>query len=158
MSPDNIELAQRQAVIEVAKTWLRTPYRHMARIKGAGVDCLTLLAEVYHEAGLIEKVQIPYYPQDFMHHRDTERYLTGLLEYTQEVQEPKMGDIALWKFGRVFSHAAIVVEWPIVIHAYVARNVTIEDASAAAWLSHIGENGEDKGKIRPRRFFSYWGK
>ena len=29
----------RQAIIDETVTWLRTPYHHMAAIKGAGVDC-----------------------------------------------------------------------------------------------------------------------
>ena len=37
---------QRQRVVAEAETWLRTPYHHMGRIKGGGIDCPTLLAEV----------------------------------------------------------------------------------------------------------------
>lgn len=35
-----------QAVAE-AITWLGTPYHHQGRVKGVGVDCGTLLCEVY---------------------------------------------------------------------------------------------------------------
>src|SRR5437660_5143962 len=48
---------RRGLVVAEAETWLRTPYHHMARVKGAGADCLTLLAEVYEKAGVI-----PQYP------------------------------------------------------------------------------------------------
>ena len=94
-----------------------------------------------------------------MLHRDAELYLEGLLQYTREIEgPPQPGDIVLWKFGRCFSHGAIVIEWPTVIHACAGRNVSIDDAEAAAWLTHIGENTDECGKPRPRRFFSYWGK
>ncbi len=33
---------------------------------------------------------------------------------------PLAGDVAVFRFGRTFSHGAIVVEWPVVIHAYWA--------------------------------------
>lgn len=156
-APQSNEDAERARVVAIAKTWLRTPYQHMARIKGVGCDCLTLLAEVYEQAGLVPHVEVPYYPQGFMLHNDTERYLDGLLKYTKEIEgDPLPGDIALWKFGRCFSHGAIVVKWPQIIHAYVGRTCSLEDVSTATWLLKIGENTPDKGKPRPRRFFSYW--
>ena len=94
-----------------------------------------------------------------MHHRDAELYLEGLLRYTREIPGgPLPGDIVLWKFGRCFSHGAIVIEWPTVIHACAGRNVSIDDAEAAKWLTHIGENTDDCGKPRPKRFFSHWNK
>jgi cell wall-associated NlpC family hydrolase len=152
------EVEERARVVAVARQWLRTPYRHASRVKGSGADCLTLLAEVFSEAGLISRPVIPYYPHDWHLHRDAERYTAGLLQYTHEITGPPLpGDIALWKFGRCFSHGAIVVEWPVIIHAYVGRACTIENADAAVWLSHIGENTGDRGKPRPRRFFSIWG-
>lgn len=147
---------ERSRIIAVAHTWLGTPYHTGGRIKGVGVDCLTLLAEVFHEAGLIARVDIPYYPNDWHLHRAAERYLEGLLRYTHEIDVPLPGDIALWKFGRCFSHGAIVVKWPVIIHAYVDQECTLEDASRAKWLSTIGENTGDKGKPRPVRFFSVW--
>lgn len=152
-----IQFRERRQVIQAAHEWVGTPYHHAGRVKGAGVDCLTLLAEVYHEAGLIDKIKIPYYPMDWHLHRDAERYMDGLLSYTREldlVAKPQPGDVALWKFGRCFSHGAIVVEWPIIIHAYVGRSVTRENVEQSVWLSHIGENTEGKGRLRPVKFFS----
>ena len=126
---------KRELVINIAKTWLGTPYHTGGRVKNAGVDCLTLLAEVYSEAGIIARPEIPYYPNDWHLHRSSERYLEGLLQYAHEVETPLAGDIAMWKFGRCFSHGAIVVEYPVIIHAYTGRECTLEDASKAAWLA-----------------------
>jgi cell wall-associated NlpC family hydrolase len=146
---------RRAHVVAVARSWLGTPYHTGGRIKGAGVDCLTLLAEVYAEAGVTPHVDIPYYPHDWHLHRSEERYLEGLLRHACEVGGPPLpGDIALWKFGRCFSHGAIVVAWPVIIHAYVGRACTLEDADAASWLSHVGEGGQRALRVRPCRFFS----
>lgn len=132
----------REAVIAEARSWLRTPYHHMGRVKGAGVDCLTLLAEVYHAAGVIPAIEIPYYPPDWHLHRSEERYLAGLTAYAREITPPAPGDIALFKFGRCFAHGVIVTEWPAVIHAW----------------HHLGvvESSADQGQLagRPVRFFS----
>lgn len=144
-------------MVEIAFSWLRTPYVHHAKIKGAGADCLTLLAGIYEEAGLIGPVNIPYYPHDWHLHHAAERYLEGLLQYTHEVESPLPGDIILWKFGRCFSHGAIVVDYPKIIHAHIRSNCQLEDAEKAEWLKYIGENGADKGKLRPVKYFSFWG-
>lgn len=130
------EQAQRQAVIADALAWIGTPYHHAARIKGAGVDCMMLLAEVYATAGVIEPLaEIPHYPRDWMLHRDDERYLNGLLDYCHPVETPQPGDIAMFRFGRAVSHSAIVLNWPSILHAYsdeggvVLSNATIGQLS-----------------------------
>ena len=127
---------KRALVVNIAKTWLGTPYHTGGRVKNAGVDCLTLLAEVYSEAAIIVRPEIPYYPNDWHLHRSSERYLEGLLQYAHEVETPLAGDIAMWKFGRCFSHGAIVVEYPVIIHAYTGRECTLEDCLKAAWLGN----------------------
>jgi len=135
-------------VVAEARGWLGTGYHHMGRIKGVGVDCLMLLAEVYEAAGLIDRVEPPRYPRDWMLHRSEELYLGGLLTRTHEVAAPGPGDIALFRFGRCYSHAAIVIEWPQVIHAYAKeRGVVLGDAS-------LGALGEPAREVR---FFSLWG-
>lgn len=145
---------ERATVVAVARSWLRTPYHHMGRVRGAGVDCLTLLAEVYAGAGVIARPEIPHYPPDWHLHRGAERYLDGLLSYCAEIAGPPLpADIVLWRFGRCFSHGAIVIEWPVVIHAYVGSAVRYEDAGRAAWLTHIGENVAERGRMRPRKLF-----
>src|SRR5579863_4848032 len=124
---------ERAAVIRYAQEWLRTPYHHGGRVKGAGVDCAMLLAEVYAEAGLVRHLAIPHYPPDWHLHRDAERYLGVLLDHAVEYVPDVSGadhphpdppplrgrereggklstrpilpaDIALWRFGRCFSH------------------------------------------------------
>jgi hypothetical protein len=172
--------AQRAAVVRCAREWLRTPYHHRGRIKGAGVDCAMLLAEVYAEAGLVAALAIPHYPPDWHLHRDAERYLGVLfnhaVEYVPDFSRPPgipspsrgrvrvggelptrpilPGNIALRRFGRCFSHGAIVVEWPVVIHACLGRSCVLEDAANAEWLSRIGEGRDAHAKPRPVRFFT----
>jgi NlpC/P60 family putative phage cell wall peptidase len=109
----------RAAVIAEAKTWLGTPYHHMARLKGVGCDCLTLIAEVYERVGIVGHIDIPYYPPDWHLHRGVERYMEGLLDHdAQEVGAGHPGDVALFQFGRCFSHGAIITDWPLLIHAW----------------------------------------
>ena len=118
---------RRTAVVREAESWIGTPFHHAARIKGAGVDCLMLLAEVYERAGICGHVEPPFYVPDWHLHQGTERYMQGLLHYTRPVAAPLPGDIALFRFGRTFSHGAVVTLWPRLIHAYWAIGVVWGD-------------------------------
>ncbi len=121
--------ADRVAVIAEAQSWIGTKFHHEGRIKGAGVDCLMLLAEVYERCGIVAHVDPPHYAPDYFMHRDAEQYMEGLLGYAREIDAPLPGDVALFKFGRVFSHGAIVIAWPRLIHAYWAIGVVWGDAT-----------------------------
>jgi NlpC/P60 family putative phage cell wall peptidase len=121
---------QRAAIVTEACEWIGTPFHHGARIKGAGVDCLMLLAEVYERAGVTHHIEPPFYVPDWHLHRDAERYLEGLLHYARPIEEPPLpGDVALFRFGRTFSHGAIVTGWPRLIHAYWNIGVVWGDAT-----------------------------
>lgn len=124
------EAELRAAVVDAARGWLGTPWHHMARVRGAGVDCAQLLMATYSDAGLITPFQHDPYPPDWMLHRDEERLLGIVQQYADEVDVPRPGDIVLFRFGRCFAHGGIVVEWPLVIHAYrVEREVVWGDAT-----------------------------
>ena len=111
------EAPRRAAIVAEAVTWIGTPYHHAARIKGAGVDCLTFIVEVYERAGVVGHQELPFYRPDFMNHEAEETYLRGLLEHGREVDAPLPGDVAIFKWGRIFAHAGIVTDWPWMLHA-----------------------------------------
>ena len=116
-----IEEDERALVVRIAQEWAGTPYHHRARIKGVGVDCGQLVAGVFEEAGLIPPVPLDLYPRDWMCHRSEERFLATMERYTRKVERPaRPGDIMLFQVGRTISHGAIVIDYPMVIHA-VAR-------------------------------------
>jgi len=126
----DVEALVRAAIVAEARSWLGTPYHHMARVKGAGVDCGQLLAAVYENAGVTPHVEPESYFPDFMMHRDEERFLGYVERYARQVfnLEPLPGDVALFRFGRVISHGAIVIAWPEVIHAYIdTGDVTLDN-------------------------------
>jgi cell wall-associated NlpC family hydrolase len=140
-------MTTREDVIAEARTWVKTKWHHRACVKGAGVDCVFFLVGVYNAVGLtdIADEDIPYYPIDIMLHRSEETVIDVVLRYAHEVAEPKMGDIAVWKFGRIYSHAAIVIDWPHIIHAYRVTQMVMEDRA-------------DKGLLADRevKYFSFF--
>lgn len=129
-SPDDM----RSAIVAEAMTWLRTPWHHAARVKGAGVDCGQFLIAVFAGVGLIEEFDTEHYPMDWHLHRDERRFLDLLLQYADPVETPKAGDIAMLRYGRHAAHGSIVVSLdPLtIIHAWRdERMVTLTDLSTS---------------------------
>jgi cell wall-associated NlpC family hydrolase len=143
------EAAARAAIVAEAMDWLSTPYHHNARIKGVGVDCAQLPAAIFHAAGLIPDLQPEYSPQWMLHH-DAEAYLEWVRPYAREItrDELRPGDLVMWKFGRTYSHSAIVIDMPTAIHAMQrAGAVILTDLDRDADLI-----------TRPALYFSLFGK
>lgn len=108
----------RSAIVAEARRWLKTPWHHEARVCGVGVDCGQLLIGVYSAVGLVEEFDVPAYPADWHLHRDETRFLDQLLEHADPVDQPLPGDICMFQYGRHAAHGSIVVEWPLIIHAW----------------------------------------
>jgi cell wall-associated NlpC family hydrolase len=121
---------QRTKIVRAAKDWLGTPYHHHARVKHAGADCAMFPLAVYQECGVLPlDFQPPEYSVQWHLHRSEELYLNEIEKFTVEIDAiPQPGDFVVFRFGRTYSHGAIVVEWPIVIHSYIPHGVLLSDA------------------------------
>lgn len=128
------ERLERQRVVDIARTWLGTPYHPHGHRRGAGIDCAWLLIEVYSEAGLIEWFDPGYYPPDWHLHRSDPKYMGWLSRFASPCDgSPLPGDVVMYRFGRAAAHGGIVTAWPEMIHAYVGQGCVLEDAEAL-WL------------------------
>jgi cell wall-associated NlpC family hydrolase len=121
---------QRSNIVRAAKEWLGTPYHHHARVKRAGADCAMFPLAVYQECGVLPREYIPpQYSVQWHLHRSEELYLNEIEKFVVESEgPPQPADFVVFRFGRTFSHGAIVVEWPIVIHSYIPHGVLLSDA------------------------------
>jgi cell wall-associated NlpC family hydrolase len=121
---------KRTEIIRAAREWLGTPYHHCARIKKAGADCAMFPLAVYQECGILPAdFQPPSYSMQWHLHRSEEMYLQTIAPFVQEKKDaPLPADFVVFKFGRAFSHGAIVVEWPLIIHSYIPHGVLLGDA------------------------------
>lgn len=144
----DLEQTQRAAVVAEARSWIGTPYHHMGRIKGAGVDCAMLPAEVYARCGLIPPLDVAYYPPDWHLNRRGQRFLAEIAKHARLVEAPLPGDMAVYCFGHAFAHGAIVLDWPIIVHAVLNQRV-IEDNGEAPTLMVDPRHG-----TRKRLFYS----
>lgn len=131
----------REALVTAAEGWIRTPYEHAQRLRGVAVDCVNLLCSVYEEAGLTSHIVLPHYTQDWMLHRSEELFLMGVLErHLHEVTAPLAGDVALFRYGRCYSHGAIVTRWPKVIHSFAGLGGVVRgDATRHPLLDRTGQ-------------------
>lgn len=146
------EALERAAVVAEAMTWLRTPYHHRAAIKGVGCDCAMFPQAVYLACGVLDSpISLGDYPTQWHMHHDQERYIAAVTQHSREIDGPPLpGDFVLFKYGKTFSHGAIVVNWPLVIHSYMGRGVEIADAENDGTFQY------KNGAPRERRFFSPW--
>jgi cell wall-associated NlpC family hydrolase len=121
------------AIIKEAKQWLGTPYHNNARVKGVGVDCAMLLLEVYSRVGVIPNFDPGEYSPQFGLHRSEEKLISIVLKYASEIEAPEPGCCVIFKFGRCYSHAGIMVDSNLLIHAVANEGfvnyASIKDAS-----------------------------
>ena len=142
------ELEQRRAVVEAARGYIGTPYHQNGMLKGVGVDCATLLALAFKEAG-VRLPEITNYSSQWHLHSDDPLYEKAILANgCRQVDEPDIGDIALYFQGRQFAHGAIisVLEPLTIINAYAPARRVIEGPET------------DFGTIAgvKRKFFTAW--
>lgn len=124
MNLRQIEL--RHSIVREAREWLGTPYHHHGRIKHVGVDCAHLLCAVYEAAAAVAPVVLPYYPVDWHLHHSEELFLQWLEKVgAWRVQTPAPGDVAVFRFGRTYSHGAVMVESDLAVHACVGAEVML---------------------------------
>lgn len=153
-TPAQVE-EERQRVCAEALTWLRTPFHHEGTVKGAGVDCGQYLIQVYHNAGITPLFTTGHYALDWALHNHQEKYLGFVRQYAHEIShDPGPGDLVMWLQGRCFSHGAIVLNWPRIIHAQMNVGVVEADAMREEGLLYMGHPSQVKP--RARLYFSLW--
>lgn len=140
---------QRELVIREAISWLNTPFADCQRVRGAGVDCGQFIAAVFEDSGVATNILMGVYgPQWSLHHSE-ELYLDGLIRNgAHEIaeSEARPGDIVVFKQGRAFSHGALIISWPRIIHAVkLMGGVVYSNVHEDRFLTR-----------RDRKFFSFW--
>jgi cell wall-associated NlpC family hydrolase len=149
--------AWREALLAEGKTWLGTRWHHNARVKGAGVDCGHYIIGSYVGAGLVADFEVGSYPIDWAIHQEEERYLGWVEQYLDPVDVPLPGDVVVYRFGKCYSHGGIVVEWPLILHAYRRERAVVygDGDRGVLGFEHLAEGGSAP---RPRLFYSIAGR
>lgn len=112
---------EREAIIAEALTWLGTPFVDCGYVRGrnGAADCAMFLIGVFSARGYLPRDYDPRpYNPDWHLHQAEELYLAGTKRFAHRVDEPLMGDIALYRLGRTASHGALVIDDDRIIHAH----------------------------------------
>ena len=123
---------QRDKVCAEAVTWAATPYHPNCAVKGVGCDCALGPLEIYRNVfPELRAIQPPKYVRDWHLHQGDEIYLNFIRDELKlpEVSNPAPGDFVLFRQGRLFSHGAVVLGWPRIMHAVVGGGFCYADVS-----------------------------
>jgi cell wall-associated NlpC family hydrolase len=115
------EASSRAAIATEGYSWVGTPFVNCADIKGknGGVDCAMLLVRSYVDTNVLAPFDPrPYDPQWYLHN-DEPKFLNWIeVElHGREVASPQLGDVAVFFYGRCFSHGAIYLGVNQIVHA-----------------------------------------
>lgn len=134
----------RSQVVEVARSWIDTPFKHQGRIKGQGCDCLGLIVGIAKEIGACDKDYLNY-PEggifDFSRLTLTD-YKNYFIELDNSPENPPIASILqLWVTARnQFQHLAIISQLPGrlgIIHANVSTKKVVEHTYSELWQKRV---------------------
>lgn len=118
---------QREAICREALTWLKTPYHHLACIRGVGVDCGRFIEGVAKALGLIDPSWKPaaYSPEHHWHRREEvyRNYFMVLGCPVVPWEERAPGVIMTFRVGHVVAHSGIYMPGNQLIHAVSGMGV-----------------------------------
>ncbi|MGE0828023.1 MAG: NlpC/P60 family protein [Hyphomonadaceae bacterium] len=130
----------RAAILQEARAWLGTPYRHQASVKGAGCDCLGLIRGVWRALYGAEPETAPAYTPDWAEAMGRETLYEAAARQMREIpmHAAQPGDVLLFRMtpDAPMKHAAILAENARIIHAYWARAV-VESRLAPWWRARL---------------------
>ncbi|WP_298743381.1 NlpC/P60 family protein [uncultured Brevundimonas sp.] len=133
----------------IARTWIGTPYRHQASVRGQGADCLGLLRGVWRELVGAEPEPTPPYRPDWAEVGGEETLLRAARRWLREIPvgAARTGDVLLFRMapGAPAKHCAILSAGgladdgegePRMIHAYWGRAV-VESWMGGWWRRRL---------------------
>jgi NlpC/P60 family putative phage cell wall peptidase len=127
-------------IVEAARGWLGTPYRHQASLKGVGCDCLGLVRGVWREVMGPEPELPPAYARDWAEAGGAETLLAAAARHLETIaaKDARSGDVLAfrWRAHLPAAHLAIVAGEARMIHAQPRASVC-EVAIGAWWQRHL---------------------
>ncbi|KQV63835.1 NlpC/P60 family protein [Rhizobium sp. Root1220] len=128
-------------VLAIAESWIGTPYRHQASLKGVGCDCLGLVRGVWRELYGAEPELPPPYAPDWAERSGEDRLMNAARRHfgaSLPLAERRPGDLLLfrWRPEVAAKHAGIFVGEREFIHAYEQAAV-IRSPLVPSWRRRI---------------------
>lgn len=125
----------RQDIVAEARSWIGTPYRHQASLKGVGCDCLGLVRGVWRELIGVEPERAPPYGPDWAEASGDESLAQAAARNLIAVPLDQFapGDVLLfrWRNHLPAKHAAIVTSPGTMVHAH--DGAAVAEVALAPW-------------------------
>lgn len=126
-------MPNRHDILNEAKTWLGTPFKHQGRIKGKGVDCVGILIGIAHHFQLTD---FDYHTYSHLPDGVTMRLLLDKHMQMIATDAAQPGDVYLLRFEHQPQHVAVMTEYGI-LHAYAQVRRCVEHRMDDLWRSRI---------------------
>ncbi|MBX3519033.1 MAG: C40 family peptidase [Xanthobacteraceae bacterium] len=128
-------MTKHDEIVAVARSWIGTPYRHQASLKGVGCDCLGFLRGVWREVRGSEPELPPAYSADWAEAGGKETLADAARRHLTEIafDEIAPGDVLLfrWRTHLPAKHCAILVTSERMIHAH--DGAAVAEVYFASW-------------------------
>ncbi|MFN3659580.1 MAG: NlpC/P60 family protein [Pseudolabrys sp.] len=125
----------RSLIVAEARSWIGTPYRHQASLKGVGCDCLGLVRGVWRAVLGEEPERAPPYAPDWADAARGEPLAEAAARHLVAIAPEAFadGDVLLfrWRVNLPAKHAAIVSAPGRMIHAH--DGAAVAEVALAPW-------------------------
>lgn len=114
---------------DIALTYIGTPHINGGNVKGAGLDCCTLIAQIIKEFYNVDiPIEFNYSGDWFCKYDCTEELFPYLEKYFEPVETLQEGDLISYKWGRSnYAHLSMYLCSNTVIHCQADVGVEITD-------------------------------
>ena len=126
-------LADNNLIVETARSWLGTPFKHQGRVKGLGVDCVGLIIGIAHEIGYSNYDFTNYGRQP---HGGTLVKIMGDHLDLIPIEDAVEGDIYVMRWENEPQHMGIKTDKGI-IHSYESIGKCVEHGLDSKWHKRI---------------------
>jgi len=130
-----VQTITRTAIIAEARSWIGTPYRHQASLKGVGCNCLRLVRGVWRAVIGEESERAPPYAPDWAEACGEETLAQAAARHLVPVacDAFREADVLLfrWRAHLPAKHAAIVTAPDLMVHAH--DGAAVAEVTLAPW-------------------------
>jgi NlpC/P60 family putative phage cell wall peptidase len=126
-------------VVDEARKWLSTPYRHQGSRREVGTDCLGFVRGIWRELYGVEPQQPGPYSMDWAEKGCDDQLLNAANRFFIPISAaPSFGHLVLfrWNARTLVKHAGIMVSNTSFIHAYSGVGV-VESPLVPAWRKKL---------------------
>ena len=125
----------RSLIVAETRSWIGTPYRHQASLKGVGCDCLGLVRGVWRAVIGEEPERAPPYAPDWAEASSGEPLADAAARHLVAIERDtfRAGDVLLfrWRANLPAKHAAIVTAPDKMVHAH--DGAAVAEVALAPW-------------------------